>query len=476
MKRSLTEHDAALYNLVQKSIFIMHGWEILYYNGCFADVTGVIDLGVKNISFLEFVSGKDVSSIEAYASNLKDGQESSCLTSRVKIKLFSRCSEEYVTELSMRKISYMDKEAYLCTLNDITEFYELSRRLQTILDAIPDVIIEFDPTHELIRSANIAIEGLYGVPVDQFEENIFHPIDLVFDEDKEMVEEFYNNLIDEEYGKIEYRIVTTRGQIRWVRDEGEVVYKDRGLGEVSKVYHFIRDVTDRKNRIEQLKASERKYRRIFEHSTDPIFVSSADGKILEINEAAMKLFGFADKEDALAHNIQEIYTDTEKRDIIIDHLEKDGSLHDYPLQIKTYSGEVVDVVVSIGCRKDVRTGKIKSVQVIIHDVSYIIERTELESYRRTLGGIADRINNITQVQVMHYGLIYDYIDALKSASDEEKEEALNNLVEALDNSKRVVYDLKGLGAAVRKNYHNPERPKAVSDGVGGILFDLNWTS
>lgn len=190
----------------------------------------------------------------------------------------------------------------------------------------------------------------------------------------------------------------------------------------------------------------------------------------------MKLFGFSDKEDALSHNIQDIYTDTEKRDIIMEHLERDGSLHDFPLQIKTSSGEILDVVVSIGCRKDIRTGKMKSIHGIIHDVSYIIESTELESYRRTLGGIADRINNITQSQVMHYGLIYDCIDELKNVGDEKKEEAWNDLLEALDDSKRVVYELKGLGAAVRKNYHNPERPKAVSDGVGGILFDLNWTT
>lgn len=74
---------------------------------------------------------------------------------------------------------------------------------------------------------------------------------------------------------------------------------------------------------------------------------------------------------------------------------------------------------------------------------------------------------------MHYDLIYDYIDALADAADGEKADILANLVDALNDSKRAVYDLKDLGAAVRRIYHNPEPPKPVSDGLGGIFFDLN---
>lgn len=469
----ITEQDANLYDLVQKSIFIMCGLDIVYYNRCFADVSGIQSMGVKNISILDFISEKDITSINEYIEKIECKEYLSCLTNKVQIKLINKLSDEYITEISMIKISYLGKESYLCTLNDITEFFISSRKLKRILNAIPDIVIEFDKNHEKIKAANSAIEGIYGIPDEQFTQNIFHPIDLVYEEDKEYVKSFYDNLLDEEYGKIEYRVISANGLVKWVRDEGEVVYKDYGNGEVLKVYHFIRDITERKKNIEQLKASEKKYRKIFEHSTDPIFVSDTEGSFIDINNAALRLFGFNEKKDALSKNVYEIYADPEKYDAMMNILEKKGNLTDYPMQIKTPSGDIIDTTITIGCRKNVQTGKIKSIQTIIHDITDIIKKTEVESYRRTLGGIADRINNITQSQIMHYGIIYDYIESLENAELEKKENIINDIIDALNDSKRVVYDLKDLGAAIRRIYHNPEPPKAVSDGLGGVLFDLH---
>ena len=237
----ITEQDANLYNLVQKSIFIMCGLDIVYYNRCFADVSGIQKMGLKNISILDFISEKDIIPIKEYVKKIEHTEYLSCLTNKVQIKLLNKLSKEYITEISMIKISYLGKESYLCTLNDITEFFISSRKLKRILNAIPDVVIEFDKNHDKIKAANSAIEGVYGIPDEQFTQNIFHPIDLVYEEDKEYVKSFYNNLLDEEYGKIEYRIISANGLIKWVRDEGEVVYKDYGNGEVLKVYHFIRE-------------------------------------------------------------------------------------------------------------------------------------------------------------------------------------------------------------------------------------------
>jgi PAS domain-containing protein len=70
------------------------------------------------------------------------------------------------------------------------------------------------------------------------------------------VQAFYAGLIDKEIDRIEYRIVHANGDIRWVRDEGEVIYMEQGLGRIQQVYHFIKDVTDRKNDEEKLRVSE----------------------------------------------------------------------------------------------------------------------------------------------------------------------------------------------------------------------------
>jgi hypothetical protein len=74
---------------------------------------------------------------------------------------------------------------------------------------------------------------------------------------------------------------------------------------------------------------------------------------------------------------------------------------------------------------------------------------------------------------MQYGLMSDYIEALKSAEDgPRKEQLLARLLDEVGDSKRSLEDLRVLGEKIRKIYHAPEPPVPVPDGTGGILFEL----
>ena len=74
---------------------------------------------------------------------------------------------------------------------------------------------------------------------------------------------------------------------------------------------------------------------------------------------------------------------------------------------------------------------------------------------------------------MQYGLMSDYIEALKSIADgPRKEQLLARLLGKVSDSKRSLEDLRVLGEKIRKIYHAPEPPIPVPDGTGGILFDL----
>ena len=474
MSHILSGRSTDILDFINQSIVIISNYKILYFNNCFSQLAGNCGRSLHGMHFFEFVMDTDRNKVCKYFSSIKESG-AYCVSNVLEFR-FSNCdSKEYVLELSGKKIEYEGQSAILCSLNDITEKLKKTRELRRVMDSIPEVIIAFDRHHQQIVSANSATEGIYGIPAEQFEQNLFHPIDLVMPEDQDRVKEFYYGLIDTEYEKIEYRIVTTAGETKWVRDEGEVIYKEHGYGQIQQVYHFIKDITDRKQDVERLRISERKYRRIFEHSTDPIFVATADGKFVDINDAAIRLFGFADKPDALSTNISEYYWDSQERDVMIEKIWAEGSITDYPIKIRTFSGEVVEVMMTAGCKKNSRTGRFETYQAIIHDTRHIIERTELETYRRTLGGISDRLNNLIQVQVMHYGLIHDYMASIEACADEgQKVRYVDKIIEAIADSENIVSELKQLGATVRKIYHKPEPPKPVSDGTGGILFDLKF--
>lgn len=474
MIQTIDENNVSILDYINQSIVILHEWKIEYFNFCFIEMSGFDSECLYGASFLEFVPKKDRSKVIKYLNGVV-ASYGSCSNDYSEFIFVDKNGKEYNIELHGKRIYFKNKECVLCSLSDITIKLNKTRKLKRILDTIPEIVLSFDSKHQKIKSANSATEGLYGIPAGQFEKNIFHPIDLVVAEDAERVRNFYYDLIDTEYDRIEYRIVSSSGETKWVRDEGEVVYKENGLGEIFEIYHFIKDITERKKDEEKIQVSERKYRRIFEHSTDPIFVVSNTGKFLDLNEAALRLFCFENKAHALSQNINDYFADIKQKEVMIELIDKKGSITDFPIIMKNLSGVEREVTITAGCKRNSKSGNIEIYQIIVHDISFIIQKTEIETYRRTLGGIADRLNNITQSQIMHYGLMEDYIEAYDASENSEvRDRIARKLIDAVVDSKGIVSDLKVLGSTVRKIYHKPEPPKPVSDGTGGILFDLKF--
>jgi len=464
------EHIQLLDALSQGAVILTDD-RIALANLCFAEICKADRETMTGRPFSDFVIPKHHARVSAYLQSV--AHDSAAARQTVKFTLPDTDGTEFFVEMQAGVITLGGGVALLCSLKDITQKTKTSQKLNRILDSIPEVIMAFDSDHSRIEAANSATEGIFGLPTDQFVGNIFHPIDLVLPEDSAKVQAFYAGLVDKETDRIEYRIVHANGDIRWVRDEGEVIYKEQGLGEIQQVYHFIKDVTDRKNDEEKLRVSEQKYRRIFQYSTDPIFVAMPDGSFADINQAAIAMFGYENREHALTGNVVRHFTEETDRQAIMSELTRTGTVTDHPARLRTLSGEVVDVVITAGCRTNRHSGLLESYQAILHDMRPVIERTELETYRRTMGGLSDRLNNIAQVQAMQYGLMSDYIEALKSAKDgPRKEELLSLLLEEVSDLKKSLEDLRVLGEKIRKIYHAPEPPVPVPDGTGGILFEL----
>ena len=52
----------------------------------------------------------------------------------------------------------------------------------------------------------------------------------------------------------------------------------------------------------ELESSENRYRLLFERSLAGVYRSTIDGRILDVNEACFRIFGYASREEHLAHN------------------------------------------------------------------------------------------------------------------------------------------------------------------------------
>jgi PAS domain S-box-containing protein len=92
------------------------------------------------------------------------------------------------------------------------------------------------------------------------------------------------------------------------------VYRDEN-GKIHGVFAAARDVTDRKRTEEKLRESEERYHSLFDRILDGIYLSTHEGRFVDVNPAFVKMFGYSNKQEMLdITNIKkELYFSPEER-------------------------------------------------------------------------------------------------------------------------------------------------------------------
>jgi len=100
----------------------------------------------------------------------------------------------------------------------------------------------------------------------------------------------------------EYRIAIQEGDFKWFRDIGGIATREEG-SDTTRVVGIVEDITERKRARRALARSERKLKEIFEASPTAIELYDADGKLIEVNEACLDLFGVQRADDVLGFDL-----------------------------------------------------------------------------------------------------------------------------------------------------------------------------
>jgi PAS domain S-box-containing protein len=189
----------------------------------------------------------------------------------------------------------------------------------------------------------------------------------------------------------------TTGNYRWLEDR--VVPQIDKKGDVIGLFGVARDITERKLAEEVLLEKERKYRTIFEDSRDAVYITTREGRFLDLNEAAVQLFGYS-REEMLELDVLKIYADPADRERFKKHIEERGSVRDYELKFVKKDGSVIICLITSSLRIS-QDGTILGYQGIMRDIT---ERKKIDEERLTFqklesigllaGGIAHDFNNV----------------------------------------------------------------------------------
>jgi PAS domain S-box-containing protein len=144
-----------------------------------------------------------------------------------------------------------------------------------------------------------------------------------------------------------------------------------------RIKELPREAGELKRAGEAIQEAEEKYRTLFNESKDAIYITSREGKFLDINHALLELFGYTREEMIDKLDVMEIYEYPGDRETFQQEIEKKGSVRDYEVKFKKKNGTQMDCLLTGTVRRS-NDGSILGYQGIIRDVT---EQKRIERLR-----------------------------------------------------------------------------------------------
>ncbi|MFP5212159.1 MAG: sensor histidine kinase, partial [Acidobacteriota bacterium] len=129
-----------------------------------------------------------------------------------------------------------------------------------------------------------------------------------------------------------------------------------------------RDISERLKAAESQREIEEKYRRLFEDSRDAVFMTTRTGEVVELNPAALELFGY-EKEEVIGRlNVSIAYSDPAERERFRGEIERKGALRDFEVRLRRKDGSEMDCLITATVRLS-GDGAVLGYQGTIRDIT-----------------------------------------------------------------------------------------------------------
>ncbi len=174
---------------------------------------------------------------------------------------------------------------------------ESEERYRRLVESVTDYgyTVEVINGHSGVTTHGQGCVAVTGYTPEEYANEAFLWHRMVHDDDKQaVIEQAAQILAGQGAFPLEHRIIHKDGSIRWVRNTPVPRYSVDGR--LLAYYGLITDITKRKLAETALRESEEKYRAVVKAAMDAIFLGTLDGRILDCNTAACKMYGYAKDE------------------------------------------------------------------------------------------------------------------------------------------------------------------------------------
>ncbi|HPN38015.1 MAG TPA: PAS domain-containing sensor histidine kinase [Melioribacteraceae bacterium] len=129
------------------------------------------------------------------------------------------------------------------------------------------------------------------------------------------------------------------------------------------------DLTEQIKAEAKLKEVQDKYRQLFNEIKDVVYESSPKGKLLDINNSGLELFGYESKQELLEIDVvNDLYVNANDREKFKTIIESFGYVKNFELTIKRKNGEHLVVLETALANKD-KDGNVISYRGILRDIT-----------------------------------------------------------------------------------------------------------
>ena len=279
--------------------------------------------------------------------------------------------------------------AILETTRDITDRKQAEEKLcaaslyaRSLIEASLDPLVTISAAGK-ITDVNEATEGVTGLSRQEL-----------------IGSDFSSYFTEPEKANAGYRQVFTDGFVRdyplTIRHKSgkitDVLYHatlfKNDLDEIQGVFAAARDITDRKQADEQLRAASLYARSLIEASLDPLVTISAEGKITDANKATEEVTGYA-RNELIGSDFSNYFTEPDVARKGYQQVFADGFVKDYALAIQNKSGSITYVMYNATVYQD-EAGKVQGVFAAARDVTELKRAEgELQRYSGHLEALVD---------------------------------------------------------------------------------------